>query len=340
MYEEVPLTETVTEAPKTKSQKAPTLLMVEPESLTIVHDESDPLYDERGAWPINEAMVKNIMVHGVLVPIIVRKNGESLEVEDGRQRVINACEANRRLKKEGSHPIRVRVDVRADDDKRAMGVMVSANEQRRGDAIITKAYKMQRMLAHGMTEDEVATEFGCTTASVKNYLLLLECAKPVQDAVQKGKLSADIAKKMAKLPKKDQIEALEKLMAEGATKGKKAKKALARATKGKAETEDQALTKKEIKNLFEALKGTAKATKGHEEHGLLEGIKLLEHILGKRANPPFSIVEVSAGDDDDTDTGKKVIKRANKKGEVVEVAATPKRGRKKAEKAAEAEVVQ
>ena len=338
MSEEVALTATATDTkePKTKTNKAPTLLMVEPETLVIVHDESDPLYDERGSWPINEAMVKNIMVHGVLVPIIARKNGEELQVEDGRQRVINACEANKRLKKEGSHPIRVRVDVRADDDKRAMGVMVSTNEQRRGDVIITKAHKMQRLMTHGMTEDEVATEFGVTTASVKNYLLLLECAKPVQDAVSKGKLSADIAKKMAKLPKAEQVEALEKLIAEGATKGKKAKKALARATKGKAETEDTSLTKKEIKNLFEALKGTAKATKGSEEVGLLEGVKLLEHILGKRVNPPFAIVEVSVSDGEEATA--KVTRRANKKGETVEVAATPKRGRKKAEAAVVEEV--
>jgi ParB family transcriptional regulator, chromosome partitioning protein len=310
MSEEVtqePLTETVSKEPKAKAAKGRTLLMVEPETLVIAHDVDDPLYDERGSWPINEPMVKNIMVHGVLVPLIARRNGDKLEVEDGRQRVINSCEANRRLKKEGSHPIRIPVDVIVNDDKRAIGVMVSANEQRRGDTIITKAHKMQRMITlHGMTEDEVATEFGCVTASVKNYLLLLECAKPIQDAVQKGKLSADIAKKMAKLPKKEQVEALEKLMEEGATKGKKAKKALARATKGKAESEDVALTKKEIKNLFEALKGTAKATKGSEEPGLLEGIKLLEHVLGKRVNPPFAIVEVSAGGEEEEGEKSKV----------------------------------
>jgi len=321
----------------TPIQKDKNVLLIDPERLVIVKKDTDPLFDERGKWPVNEAMVKSIMVYGVIESITVRVNGEKngepiFEVIDGRQRTINCREANKRLEKEGSQTHRIACRVRNDEEKVLMGIMVTANEVRRGDALMTKAHKAQRLLAAGQTEAEAAVAFGCSVATIKNLLLLLECDKTVQTAVANGELSADIAKKMAKMTKEEQRNALESLRKEKATKGKSARKALEKAT-GKV-IDDGFLGKKGIQQLYEDLKMTAKATKDSEEPGLLEGIKLVEHILGKRARCPFSFVEVQV----DTDDGKveEEPKKRKPKSET-RVSATP--GQAAARKKKEAETV-
>jgi ParB/RepB/Spo0J family partition protein len=317
------------------TQKHKNVILVDPDQLVIVKKESDPLYDERSGWKIDESMVKSIKVYGVIEPIVVRANGEKdgqtvYEVVAGRQRVVNCREANKQLKKEGSVAHRIACVVRNDEDKILMGVMIAENEGRRGDELITKAHKVARFLAAGQTESEAAVAFHCTTASIKNYLLLLECAKPVQTAVAKGELSADIAKKMAKMTKEDQIEALEELRKEGATKGKKAKKALAKASKGKV-ADDEWIGKKEIQRLFEALRTTAKQTKDEPEVGLTEAVKLLEYVLGKRKTQPFAIVEVSAPAEEEETPKAAKPKKAAAVGKT-RVSAKPKKsGRKKAQ---------
>jgi len=286
------------------------VITIDPDELVLVEDTNSELYDERTAWALDESMVLNIMTYGVIQSVTVRRNGDKLEVVDGRQRVKHAREANKRLRKEGSITHKVPCIVRHDDQVKIMGVMVSANAQRKGDELMTKAAKMQRMLAHGMSIEEVANSHKCTVNTVKNYTLLLDCNKDVQKAVSDGRITADVAKKVAKLPKTEQSAVLEKLMAEGATKGKRAKRALANATG----TEDgsAALSKKEQQKLLDALKGTAKATKGSEEVGLAEGIKLLEHVLGLRAKCPFGIVEVMAAASEGEEP--KVAKKSAKKG--------------------------
>ncbi|MDP1177692.1 ParB/Srx family N-terminal domain-containing protein, partial [Klebsiella pneumoniae] len=73
----------------------------EPATLHLGTDKTHPLYDERIHLPIREAMVLNIRDQGVLEPIIVVKDPETglTCVVDGRQRVRQTLEANKRLLK-------------------------------------------------------------------------------------------------------------------------------------------------------------------------------------------------------------------------------------------------
>lgn len=73
------------------------MFRVEPEKMVLVTDENHPLYDPRVHLPLRENLVLNIMAHGVKEPILIRKNGDTFEVVDGRQRVKHAIEANKRL---------------------------------------------------------------------------------------------------------------------------------------------------------------------------------------------------------------------------------------------------
>ena len=80
------------------------LLSFDPAKLKLVTDEKHPLYDPRVDLPLSDEMVASIMLKGVVKPIIVWKDPESGEtvVVDGRQRVRNAIEANKRLRKRGA----------------------------------------------------------------------------------------------------------------------------------------------------------------------------------------------------------------------------------------------
>ncbi len=79
------------------------VLFFDPDKLRLVTDTSHPLYDERVHRPWSEPMVLNIMALGVIEPIIITKDPESgvVMVVDGRGRVINCREANRRLLERG-----------------------------------------------------------------------------------------------------------------------------------------------------------------------------------------------------------------------------------------------
>ncbi len=210
------------------------LLMFQPEDLTVVDDPAHPLYDDRVHLPLDEALVLNIMANGVLEPVLVRKNGERddlpvVEVVAGRQRVRAACEANRRLAKEGKQLVRVPGVPRRGDDADLFGVMVSENEVRRGDSPIVRAKKLQRYLAMGRTQADAACMWGVNISTVGNMLALLDCAAPVQKAVEAGTIGATLAaKELSRLPREQQEGALAKLVAEGATKGEAAKETVQR----------------------------------------------------------------------------------------------------------------
>lgn len=190
------------------------LLLFDPNKLVIVTDKKHPLYDERVELPIDEGMVRNIMVYGVVEPIVVRKNGEQddgtpiVEVVDGRQRVKNAREANRRLEEEGKEAIRVSAVQKRGDNAGLFGVMISANEIRQDDTPMTRARKLGRYLAMGRTEEEAAITFGCSGTTIKNYLLLLDAGEVVQKALEKGQISMVAAKKLAVLPEAERETAL------------------------------------------------------------------------------------------------------------------------------------
>lgn len=211
------------------------LLWFEPEALVLVEDENHLLYDERVHFPIDDAMVRNIMVHGIIEPIVIRKNGEVkgkpiVEVVDGRQRVKNAREANKRIVAEGGVPIRVPATVRRGDERSLPVVMVTTNEMRKGDNMLVRARKCARLTAIGWGEEEVAVAFGVSKTTVRNWLALLEASVAVQKAVERAEIPLTVANKLAKLPMDEQPEALEKLRAEGTTHGEKAQEAANGAT--------------------------------------------------------------------------------------------------------------
>jgi ParB family transcriptional regulator, chromosome partitioning protein len=161
-------------------------LQFDPEDLALVADPAHPLYDERVHLPIDEGMVRNIMFHpAVLQPIEVSKNPETgdIEVVTGRQRVKNACEANRRLHDMGEPPVFVPATVRKlPKAQRALilsAATTSENAIRQQETPMTTAAKMARQVNMGRNEEDIAVIFGCNVATVRSMLALLDCCEAV-----------------------------------------------------------------------------------------------------------------------------------------------------------------
>lgn len=198
-----------------------------PEDLVIIgldtkDTEEHPLYDKRIHLKLDEGMVKNIMVYGVIQAVTVTKIGGVPCVVTGRQRVRCSREANKRLLAEGKEPIRVPVMLKKGDDHRLFGFSVSENENRQDDNVIQKAENVARYLDMGRSEAEAAITFGVTKTTIKAWLSVLETIPAVRRAVEQGLLSATAAAKLAGLTPEKQREALAELLASGKPTVKKA----------------------------------------------------------------------------------------------------------------------
>ena len=194
----------------------------EPEALKVITDEKHPLYDPRVERTPDEAMIASVIRLGILEPVLITKDGDdNVIVLAGRQRRAAAIEANKRLKKEGQPEISVPCIWKRGDDGKLFEISVSENEVRSGDSPLERAKKMQRLVDFGRDEAQVAVVFGCTVATVKNHLALLECAPAVKKAVESGQVSATVATKLSKMSREEQETTLEKMVAEGLVRGKK-----------------------------------------------------------------------------------------------------------------------
>lgn len=194
---------------------------MDPEALVIIGLDTDdgpehPLHDVRIKLVLDEPLIRNIMVYGVLEPVLVTKVGDRPCVVDGRQRVRASREASKRLVAEGKEPLRVPVMVVRGDDATLFGVAVSANENRTDDGPMEKAKKTQRFLSMGKTEKEAAVAFGVTVQTIGNWMKLFSLDGSVRKAVANGELSASAAIQWADLSVEKQREALVELKTNGA----------------------------------------------------------------------------------------------------------------------------
>jgi ParB family transcriptional regulator, chromosome partitioning protein len=191
----------------------------DPKNLLIVgldvDEEGSPLQDERATWEVDEAMVRNILVYGVLQPVSVRLEAGKTYVVDGRQRVKAARAAASRQDEAGEYKTKVPCIEVTGDDSRVVGIMASANEIRRDDEVLVKAAKASRMLGMCGSKEEVALAFGRSTKTVDNWLKLLSADPQVHDAIRDGKISAAVGITLSGKSRQDQILALDQIL-EGA----------------------------------------------------------------------------------------------------------------------------
>ena len=211
------------------------LYAYEPVGLVLVEDESHPLYDERVKREPSKRLIKSIMKHGVLVPIVVRKNGVRkdgtpiVEVVDGRQRVKASREANRQLVEAGQNPILIQAVYRKPDDEASADCMILVNEHRSQDDIVTKAEKLQRYLDRGRTEEDAKLTFAISSRELTRLSRVLDMGADLKTALQSKTVTMEIALRLSELPRQDQPAALQKVLEGGTGRGRQAAEAAEKA---------------------------------------------------------------------------------------------------------------
>lgn len=198
------------------------LFFYDPDSLEMEEDEEGALFDERVKMKLPEVFINDI-ARGIHTPITVRKEGERkdgtpiIRIVKGRQRVKAARIVNERLRKEGmpeDQLLLVPATFKKMDDIAAIEMMLSENEMRFEDEILTKARKAQRALDRGVDPQRVADLFKVDTQTINKWTSILECTPKVQEAFSKGFLTIGACKQLARLPRKEQDAKLEEILAQ------------------------------------------------------------------------------------------------------------------------------
>lgn len=192
-----------------------------PEALHLETDPNQRHYDPRVHYPPVERDVTWMTDHGVQIPVVVEKDVERdlIVVVDGRQRVINLREANRRLAADGKDTHLIPVVVKKGSPTFLFEVEVVTNEHRQGDNPVVQAFKMKQYLSMERkdakegelnTVDDAAALWGVTDRTVRNRLYLLDLCEEVQQAVIEGSITVSRAISLRGLPKAEQKKALKK----------------------------------------------------------------------------------------------------------------------------------
>lgn len=190
------------------------LFKFDPDEIATAGIAGGGIWDPRWDLPVLESLVLDIMMRGVVEPIIVGKNDDGKPyVIDGRQRVKAAREAKARLAAQGSNvKLRIPAVYQRSDELSEFTTMIAANEHRQDDDPMAKAKKLERYLALGGSEKEAAIAFGVSHQTILNWIKLIDLAPEVRKAVKAGKLGATAAGKLADLPRAEQVDGLKKLV--------------------------------------------------------------------------------------------------------------------------------
>src|SRR5271169_4990334 len=162
-----------------------TVMMFDPEKLSVITDKKDNLYDKRVELPLKPEVVASIKAGGVNKPIVVWKDPETSNVIvlDGKQRRSNGLEANRQLVAEGKPARLIPGMVFKGDRKAALAKMIVLNEGTQEPTASNRSESAKRLLEAGYTEGEVGTILHLKPGTLRNYQALLSCVAAVRDAV-------------------------------------------------------------------------------------------------------------------------------------------------------------
>lgn len=299
-----------TETAKSKSKKQAfdfarnSMWSVDPDDLCIVggkclpkdeqgpndteEDEENSLYDVRLHEPLTPEFINNIYAVGVDTPIIIAKLDDFATVVVGRSRVRAARVANKRRKANGEPLIKVDCKMKRDTDVGLMGTMISENEARRDDDMMTKIGKLKRFMNKGVSPEDAAIRFNVTLATIKNWLAFDDNALAVtKKAVEQGKISPSAATTLARIKEPEkQKEALEALL-EHAPAGSKGSTRAARiaANNAGAGNVTGVTDKKTLKTFLAAVQDTSHPNASEKTLAWWEGVEdTLKLVIGEAAD--------------------------------------------------------
>ena len=155
-----------------------------------------------------EELSESIRAHGVLQPLLVRKDGDSYEIIAGERRY----QASKIAGLE-----EVPVVIKDVDDQEMLQLALIENLQRSDLNPIEEAKGYRQLIkASGMTQEALSKAVSKSRSTITNSLRLLDLPQRVQDLLFEGKLTAGHARAILAVPFEEQrIKLGEKVVAEG-----------------------------------------------------------------------------------------------------------------------------
>jgi ParB family chromosome partitioning protein len=138
-----------------------------------------------------EELAQSIQQHGVIQPVVVRRDKLGYQLVAGERRWRAAQKAGLR---------KLPAIVRKVSDDRALDMALIENIQRQDLNPVEEAQAFHRLLEEfALTQEEVARRVGMKRASVTNSLRILKLPDEIQDRLRRGILSAGHAKVLSGL---------------------------------------------------------------------------------------------------------------------------------------------
>lgn len=207
-----------------------TLWYFTPDELTIVGHDTDEQEHELCDHASNKFPAEQyaeyaafMRLHGIVKPIVFRRDGERILVVDGRTttrvaRVVAPLwEQDRRAEgiKGEDAKLRIPAVVRRGTAEELFCASRAANRRRPEDSALDQARDVARLTNNGVPEEQAAVKLGLPLSRVRQLLAVLELSPKVQRRIGVD-VSLDAATKLAKLPQAEQSAKLDELAASGA----------------------------------------------------------------------------------------------------------------------------
>ncbi len=141
-------------------------------------------------------LAESIRQHGILQPLLVRRQGERYQIIAGERRLRAAVQAGWQ---------EVPVIVRDISDREMAELAIVENLQRKDLNPLEKATAFQQYLnQYQCTQEELARRLGIHRSTVANLLRLLELPESVQQMLRQGQISMGHARALLPLGEEDQ----------------------------------------------------------------------------------------------------------------------------------------
>ena len=138
-----------------------------------------------------EELASSIREHGLLQPLIVRRNGTRHQLIAGERRL-------RAARLAGLIDVPVVVSEIADED--LLTVALVENIQREDLSPLDEANAYEQLIEHGLTQEQVARAVGKSRTAVANTLRLLQLPEPVRASLAAGEISEGHARAILGAP--------------------------------------------------------------------------------------------------------------------------------------------
>ncbi len=153
-----------------------------------------------------ESLAESIRAHGVIQPIVVRRQGERFQLVAGDRRLRASIKAGL---------ADVPVHILEMDDRHLAEMAIVENLQRKDLNALEKAASFQAYLQRfGCTQEELAGRLQLDRSTVSNLIRLLELPEEVQQSVRRGEVSPGHARALLPLEEREQINFCRRIQAE------------------------------------------------------------------------------------------------------------------------------